>query len=164
MTIKTSLGDMKVELYEDKAPGTVKNFLEYADSGYYRGTIFHRVIKNFMSQGGGFNQQYKQKKTLAAIKNEADNGLKNEKYTLAMARTSSPNSATSQFFINAKHNTFLNHSGKNMRGWGYCVFGKVIEGQDVADKINAVATGPGGRFSKDAPKDMVVINEITRVK
>ena len=137
----TSVGKFTLEVYPDAAPKTVANFMEYVKSGFYSGTIFHRVINGFMVQGGGFDRDMKQKPTRAAIPLEAQNGLKNKAGTVAMARTSDPNSATAQFFINVKDNDFLNHSGKNMQGWGYAVFGRVIDGDDVLDKIRGVETG-----------------------
>lgn len=161
--VETSQGNFILELYPDKAPKTVANFLEYVNSGYYSGTIFHRVIDGFMIQGGGFTADYQRKQTNASIMNEADNGLKNDIGTVAMARTNDPHSATSQFFINVKNNDFLNHTDKDPRGWGYAVFGKVVEGMDVVDKIRKVETGPGGPFPKDAPRDQVVIQNMTVV-
>ncbi len=155
--IETSLGTITAELYADKAPLTVANFLAYTDEKFYDDTIFHRVIKDFMVQGGGFTAQMKQKATKAPVKNEADNGLPNERGTLAMARTSIVDSATAQFFINHKNNTFLNHTAKTDRGWGYAVFGKVIDGMDVVDKIANVTTGGG-----DVPTTPVVIKSIRR--
>ncbi len=152
--LSTSMGDMKIGLYEKEAPETVKNFLAYVNEGYYDGTIFHRVIAGFMVQGGGFTPDMKQKETKAAIKNEADNGLSNDKGTLAMARTNAINSATSQFFVNAKDNDFLNHQGKS--NFGYCVFGKVIEGIDILEKIEGVQTGRQGGQG-DVPLESVVI-------
>ena len=157
IVIETSLGNITAELYPDQAPLTVANFLAYVDDKFYDGTIFHRVIKNFMVQGGGFTPQMKQKQTKAPVKNEADNGLKNERGTLAMARTSIVDSATAQFFINHKDNAFLNHSAKTDRGWGYAVFGKVTEGMDVVDKIASVATG-----GNDVPQTPVEIKSIRR--
>lgn len=138
--MKTSMGDLKIVLYQDKAPDSVANFLQYVKDGHYKGTIFHRVIPNFMIQGGGFAKDMKQKTTRSPIKNEADNGLKNEKGTLAMARTSDVNSATAQFFINGVDNSFLDFKDKSPRGYGYAVFGKVIDGMPVVDKIIAVKT------------------------
>ena len=138
--MKTLLGDMTLELDADKAPATVANFVEYAQSGHYDGTIFHRVINNFMVQGGGFDTDMRQKGTNAPIQNEANNGLKNDRGTIAMARTMDPHSATAQFFINVSDNDFLNFSGENMQGWGYAVFGRVVEGEDVLDKIRVVPT------------------------
>ena len=136
----TNYGEITIELDAEKAPITVANFLQYVESGFYDGLIFHRVIKDFMLQTGGFNAKMKQKDTEAEIKNEADNGLSNDKYTIAMARTSIPDSASSQFFINANDNDFLNHTSPTSSGWGYCVFGKVTEGMDVVDKIEVVET------------------------
>lgn len=152
--LNTNLGKIKIELDAEKAPKTVENFLSYVQSGHYDGTIFHRVIDGFMIQGGGFEPGMKQKTTNEPIENEAKNGLKNEAYTVAMARTSAPHSASAQFFINVKHNDFLDYPGQD--GWGYCVFGKVIEGKDVVDKIKSVKTTRTGMFS-DVPVDNVVI-------
>jgi peptidyl-prolyl cis-trans isomerase B (cyclophilin B) len=154
-----ALGKIQAELYQDKAPKTVDNFIKYVRSGHYNGTIFHRVIDNFMIQGGGFTPKYDKKTSRAPIQNEADNGLKNEIGTLAMARTGDPHSASAQFFINVKDNAFLNHRSKDMRGWGYCVFGKVTKGMDIVNKIKRVKTGPGGPFSKDAPTKIVMIKK-----
>jgi peptidyl-prolyl cis-trans isomerase A (cyclophilin A) len=154
----TTLGDITIELYPDKAPMTVENFLAYVDSGFYNETIFHRVILGFMIQGGGFTADMKQKRTRPFIKNEADNGLKNERGTLAMARTREINSATSQFFINLADNAFLNHGG---RDFGYAVFGKVIEGMDVVDKIAAVPTDNRGMY-QNVPQEPVVIRSVRR--
>lgn len=151
-------GIITLELDETKAPKTVANFLAYVKKGHYDGTIFHRVINNFMIQGGGFAPGMSQKPTDAEIENEANNGLKNDKYTIAMARTSAPHSATAQFFINVKNNDFLNHSAPSMQGWGYCVFGKVVAGTEVVDKIRDVATGRKG-FHDDVPKEDVVIEK-----
>ncbi|MCK4708748.1 MAG: peptidyl-prolyl cis-trans isomerase [Gammaproteobacteria bacterium] len=161
--IETSAGDITLELDDKKAPKSVENFLAYAISGFYNSTIFHRVIKDFMVQGGGFTYDYEKKDTMKSIDNEADNGLRNEKYSIAMARTSDPHSATAQFFINTKNNAFLNHTNKSMRGWGYTVFGKVTKGFDVVDKINEVSTGSGGPFRSDAPKEKIVIRTIRLV-
>jgi len=161
--IRTSKGAITVELYRDKAPKTVDNFLTYVDEGFYEGTIFHRVIEGFMIQGGGFGQNMRKKSTHAAIENEADNGLKNERGTLAMARTSDPNSATAQFFINHKDNDFLNHTSKDPRGWGYAVFGRVTDGMGVVDEIAAAPTGPGGPFPKDVPLETIVIEKVSRL-
>ena len=155
--IKTNQGTIEAELFADKAPISVKNFLKYVQDKHYDGTIFHRVIPNFMIQGGGFDKALTQKKTRDPIKNEADNGLKNEKGTLVMARTSVVDSATSQFFINLKANTFLNHGG---RDFGYAVFGKVIKGMPVVDKIAAQPTGRKGPFSKDCPIETVMIESV----
>ena len=153
---KTNMGSFALELYADKAPKTVANFLQYAQSGFYNGTIFHRVIDGFMIQGGGFEPGMNQKPVRSSIKNEADNGLKNERYTVAMARTSDPHSASSQFFINVKDNAFLDHTAPNAQGWGYCVFGKVVQGQDVIDKIKQVKTGKRGGHA-DVPVEDVII-------
>lgn len=157
--LKTNMGTMVLELYPDKAPETVKNFLGYVKSGFYDGTIFHRVIDGFMIQGGGYNQSYDQKQTRPPIHNEADNGLKNTIYTVAMARTSDPQSATAQFFINVADNDFLNYSSPDVMGYGYCVFGKVVKGQDVAARISKVRTGVVGPFGSDAPLRPVVIEK-----
>ncbi|WP_297573552.1 peptidylprolyl isomerase [uncultured Deefgea sp.] len=155
--LTTSMGDIVLELNEEKAPITVANFIQYATSGHYDGTIFHRVIDGFMLQGGGFEPGMKEKKDKhPTIQNEADNGLKNDIYTVAMARTPEPHSASSQFFINAADNDFLNHRNKTAQGWGYSVFGAVIEGQDIVDKIEKVKTGSNG-FHQDVPKTDVVI-------
>lgn len=157
LLMKTSKGPVHIELYPARAPKTVENFLRYVDEKLYDGTIFHRVIKDFVVQGGGFGENMSRKKTHAPIANEADNGLKNDRGTLAMARTGDPHSATSQFYINMKNNDFLNHTGKDQRGWGYCVFGKVTAGMEVVDKIAAVKTAPG-----DVPAAPVFIESITR--
>ncbi len=154
--LHTSFGPITIGLDADKAPKTVANFLEYVKNGHYDGTIFHRVINGFMIQGGGFAPGMKQKPTGTPVENEAGNGLRNDKYTLAMARTSDPHSATAQFFINVADNAFLNHSAPTAQGWGYCVFGRVTEGQDVVDKIKAVSTGRSGMHS-DVPQQDVVI-------
>jgi cyclophilin family peptidyl-prolyl cis-trans isomerase len=157
--ISTSMGDIKVELYPEKAPETVKNFLGYVNDKFYDGTIFHRVIGNFMIQGGGMDKNMKQKATKAPIKNEAGNGLKNDTGTIAMARTSVVDSATAQFFINVKDNDFLNHKNDSAAGYGYAVFGKVVDGMDVVHKIEHVATKPG-----DVPVEPVIIKSVTVVK
>jgi peptidyl-prolyl cis-trans isomerase B (cyclophilin B) len=162
--IQTNHGAITLELYPDKAPQTVANFLRYVDSRHYENTIFHRVIANFMIQGGGFDLNYQQKQTLDPIPNEADNGLKNLRGTIAMARTGDPHSATSQFFINHKDNGFLDFTAKDINGWGYCVFGKVVAGMNVVDEIAKVQTGPGGPFPTDAPQGLVVIDHVERVK
>ena len=154
--LTTNHGDIVIELDADKAPETVKNFLAYVESGHYDNTVFHRVINGFMIQGGGFEPGMKQKATQAPIKNEANNGLKNETGTIAMARTQDPHSATAQFFINVGDNDFLNFKAENIQGWGYCVFGKVTEGLDVVNKIKGVKTGSAG-FHQDVPKEDVVI-------
>ena len=156
--LETSMGDITVELNKEKAPVTVENFLAYVNNGTYDGTIFHRVINGFMIQGGGMDKDMQSKPTNAPIQNEADNGLDNEPYSLAMARTNDPHSATSQFFINVADNKFLNHKNKTPQGWGYAVFGKVVEGQDVVDKIKAVTTTTVG-FYQDVPKEPVVITK-----
>jgi len=160
--IKTNLGEMTVELYPDKAPKTVENFLAYVNGKFYDGTVFHRVIDNFMIQGGGFTPDLRQKATRPAIANEAKNGLSNSRGTLAMARTGDPNSATAQFFINVVDNPRLDYtSDANGSTWGYCVFGKVISGLDVVDKIKAVPTGAQGPFKSDVPTTPVVIEKIS---
>ncbi|WP_349678870.1 peptidylprolyl isomerase [Psychrobacter sp. UBA3483] len=158
--LDTNMGAIVIELNEEKAPKTVENFLNYVKSGHYDGTIFHRIIDGFMIQGGGMDAEMNEKATNAPVENEADNGLKNDKGTIAMARTQDPHSATSQFFINVKDNDFLNHSGKNMQGWGYTVFGKVTSGMDVIDKMRGVPTGRFGMHA-DVPKEPVVINSAT---
>ena len=160
--LTTTKGDIVIELNEEKAPVTVQNFLNYVRDGFYDGTIFHRVIPNFMIQGGGFNDQMMQKMTQDPIKNEADNGLPNDRGSIAMARTQDPNSATAQFFINVKDNAFLDHSAKSGQGWGYCVFGKVTAGMDVVNEIKGVPTGSRGPFAKDAPLEPVVISSVKR--
>ena len=157
----TNFGEITIELNAEKAPITAANFLQYVDNGFFNGTIFHRVIDGFMIQGGGFDINMNQKKSLAEIKNEADNGLANDIYTVAMARTSAPHSASSQFFINVGNNDFLNHSGPTSSGWGYCVFGKVTAGMDVVDKIRKVATG-SKKGHQDVPVENVVIETATR--
>ena len=154
--LHTNFGVIALELDAEKAPESAKNFLAYAEAGHYANTIFHRVIDGFMIQGGGFEPGMKQKPCKAPIKNEADNGLKNNAYTIAMARTSDPHSATAQFFINVADNEFLNFKAPNGNGWGYCVFGKVVEGTDVVDKIKGVKTGNAG-FHQDVPKEDVII-------
>jgi len=161
--LETSMGEITVELYPDKAPATVANFLQYVKDGFFNGTIFHRVIPTFMIQGGGFDAQMNQKPTKAPIQNEADNGLKNEAYTVAMARTMDPNSATAQFFINVADNQFLNHTAKTPQGWGYAVFGKVVKSQDVVDKIKAVPTGNKG-MHQNVPVEPVTIIKATIVE
>jgi len=161
--LETSMGDITLELYPDKAPITVANFLEYVKAGFFDGTIFHRVIPGFMIQGGGLDAQMNKKGTRAPIKNEADNGLTNEAYTVAMARTGDPNSATAQFFISVANNTFLNHKGKTPQGWGYAVFGKVNQGKEVVDKIKAVATTTRDSY-ENVPQEPVTILKATVVK
>ncbi len=158
--MNTTFGSMTLELDQEKAPKTVANFVNYANDGFYNGTIFHRVINNFMVQGGGFDTNMQQKPTAEPVENEADNGLANDFGTIAMARTMDPNSATAQFFINVKDNDFLNHTGKNMQGWGYCVFGKVVEGEAVLDKIRSVATGNSAGH-QDVPLESVVIESVS---
>lgn len=161
--MQTNFGDMIIELNAEKAPKTVENFVAYVNDGFFDGTIFHRVINNFMIQGGGFEAGMKQKETRAPIENEANNGLRNDRYTLAMARTSDPHSATAQFFINVADNDFLNHTAPTSNGWGYAVFGQVIEGTDVVDKIKVVNTGSKG-FHQDVPTEDVVIEKATVVE
>jgi peptidyl-prolyl cis-trans isomerase B (cyclophilin B) len=158
----TSAGTLRIELDDVKAPKTVANFLAYAAKGHYADTVFHRVIKGFMIQGGGFAPGMKQKATDAPVANEANNGLKNKKYTLAMARTSVPHSATAQFFINAKDNDFLDFTSESPQGWGYAVFGKVVSGTEVVDAIEGVRTGSRGGHD-DVPLDDVVIKSVTVV-
>ena len=160
--LETSAGTIRVELDDEKAPETVKNFLTNVENGHYDGTVFHRVIKGFMVQGGGFEPGMNQKPTGSTIQNEANNGLKNDKYTLAMARTSAPHSATAQFFINAADNEFLNFKSETPQGWGYAVFGRVISGQDVVDAIEKVRTGNRGGHA-DVPLDDVTITRATVV-
>jgi cyclophilin family peptidyl-prolyl cis-trans isomerase len=155
----TTLGPIVLELDEEKAPQTVANFLQYARDGYYEGTIFHRVIADFMIQGGGFTADLQKKDTRPTIPNEAKNGLKNVRGSIAMARTADPNSATAQFFINVKDNAFLDYPGQD--GWGYAVFGQVLEGIEVVDQIRQTPTGPAGPFPKDVPQTPVIINKVT---
>jgi cyclophilin family peptidyl-prolyl cis-trans isomerase len=162
--METSMGDIMIELNPDKAPKTVENFLNYVNKGFYDGTIYHRVISNFMIQGGGYTSDFQKKATDAPIKNEANNGLQNKRGTIAMARTSDPHSATAQFFINVVDNHFLDFRAQTVRGWGYTVFGKVIEGMDVVDKIRRTPTGSGGPFPKDVPETTVTINKVSVVK
>ena len=156
MLMSTTLGEIKIELYSEAAPDSVRNFVNYVESGHFNELIFHRVIPGFMVQGGGFSSDMNQRETQPPIKNEADNGLKNLTGTLAMARTSDPNSATAQFFINLADNAFLDHTAKTPQGWGYAVFGKVVSGMDVVEKIAAQPTGSVGAFS-DVPNEPVVI-------
>lgn len=158
VAFETSMGRIVIELNADKAPATVENFIQYVQSGHYDGLIFHRVIDNFMIQGGGFDKDMKQRNTRAPIQNEADNGLTNEVGTLAMARTSDPHSASAQFFINVKNNAFLNYSSKTMQGWGYAVFGRVIEGMDVVNQMKAVRTGNSGGHG-DVPATPIIIEK-----
>ena len=161
VTLHTNFGDITIELDAEKAPVTAANFLQYVENGFYDGTIFHRVINGFMIQGGGFDTNMNQKETADEIKNEADNGLSNDMYTIAMARTSAPHSASSQFFINVSNNDFLNHTSPTGNGWGYCVFGKVTAGMDVVDKIKKVATG-NRKGHQDVPVENVVIEKATK--
>ena len=161
LTIKTSMGDIKIELFEEEAPETCKNFLGYVKDGHYNGTIFHRVINNFMVQGGGFDESFTQLPTKAPVKNEADNRLKNEVGTLAMARTPDPHSATCQFFINVADNDFLNYTSSTPQGYGYCVFARVVDGMDVVNKIKEVKTGNKGQHG-DVPVENIVIKEIVK--
>lgn len=161
--LQTNHGDMVIELDAEKAPQTVENFLAYVNDGFYDGTIFHRVINNFMIQGGGFDNSMKQKKTRDPVPNEADNGLKNNQYTLAMARTSDPHSATAQFFINGANNDFLNFTAPTPNGWGYTVFGTVVEGTEIVDKIQTLKTGTKGHH-QDVPVEDVVIESATVIE
>lgn len=161
--METSMGNMVLELDRAKAPKSVDNFVQYVQDGFYDGTIFHRVIKDFMAQGGGFTPDFAQKKVRAPVTNEADNGLKNVRGSIAMARTSDPHSATAQFFINTVDNDFLNFSAPTMRGWGYTVFGKVVEGLDVLDKIRTTPTGSNGPFPSDVPKTTVLITKASMI-
>ena len=161
----TNLGDIVIQLDPEHAPKTVENFLAYVKSGFYSGTIFHRVIRGFMIQGGGFTREFKRKPTRAPIRNEANNGLSNVKYSVAMARTADPHSAAAEFFINVVDNKRLDYTGDaNSLTWGYCVFGKVVSGQDVADKIKAVPTGPAGPLPSDVPQTPVVIEKAEMVQ
>ena len=160
VALETNHGTIVLELLAQEAPKSVENFLSYVNAGFYDGTLFHRVIPNFMIQGGGFDGQQRQKPTRPPISNEADNGLRNDRGTIAMARTNDPHSATAQFFINLKDNGFLNHTGKNPQGWGYTVFGRVIEGMDTVDRIAGVRTAPG-RVSEAVPQEAVVIEKAT---
>ena len=158
ITLRTTQGDISIELDFDKAPNTAANYLQYARDGFYNGTIFHRVIPGFMVQGGGMDTEMNEKESRESIENEADNGLANEIGTLAMARTSDPHSASSQFFINVSNNSFLNHSGKNSQGWGYAVFGKIVEGMDVVNAITEMETGSAGHH-QDVPVETIEITE-----
>jgi len=160
ITLHTNFGDIALTLDFENAPLSSANFKQYAEDGFYTGTIFHRIIDGFMIQGGGFDKEMEQKETREPIANEADNGLKNDCYTIAMARTMDPDSASSQFFINVKDNDFLNHTAKTTQGWGYCVFAKVTDGQDVVDKIKGVSTGSNGHH-QDVPKEPVIIESVT---
>ena len=159
LEVKTSQGTLTIELYQDKAPKTVENFLQYAKDGFFNGTVFHRVIPGFMIQGGGFTPDMKQKEARAPIQNEAKNGLKNESGTLAMARTGDPHSASAQFFINLNNNAFLDHTTPSDRGWGYAVFGKVLQGFDIVEKIGTTPTGRSGPF-QDVPTTPVLIESV----
>ncbi|SMF40596.1 peptidyl-prolyl cis-trans isomerase B (cyclophilin B) [Alteromonadaceae bacterium Bs31] len=160
ITLKTNFGEIELELDFEKAPKSAANFKQYVEEGFFDGTIFHRVINGFMVQGGGFTEQMEQKETRTPVENEADNGLSNDEYTIAMARTMDPHSATAQFFINVKDNDFLNHKSKDMQGWGYCVFGKVVGGKDVVKAIKAVPT-TSKNGHQDVPVDSVVIQTAT---
>jgi cyclophilin family peptidyl-prolyl cis-trans isomerase len=162
VVIETDMGTLEIALEDERAPKSVANFLRYVDEGHYDGTIFHRVIPGFMAQGGGYDDAYEKKPVHDPVPNEADNGLKNLRGTVAMARTSDPHSATAQFFVNVVDNGFLDHTGKNDRGWGYTVFGKVVSGMDVADKIVGVTTGSQGPFAKDAPLTPVHLKSARR--
>ncbi|WP_108650437.1 peptidylprolyl isomerase [Dongshaea marina] len=159
VTLHTTYGPIKLELFADKAPATVENFLQYCRDGHYDGTLFHRVIDGFMVQGGGYMPGFEEKGTRKPVKNEANNGVSNKKGTLAMARTNDPHSATAQFFINVNDNNFLDFKAENMQGWGYCVFGEVAEGMDVVEKIKGVATGSYG-FHQDVPVEDVLIERV----
>lgn len=161
--LQTNHGDIVIELDAEKAPQTVENFLSYVKDGFYDGTIFHRVINNFMIQGGGFDADMKQKDTRDPVPNEADNGLKNNQYTVAMARTNDPHSATAQFFINVANNDFLNFTAPTPNGWGYTVFGAVVEGNEVVDKLKTVKTGSKG-FHQDVPVENIIIEHATVVE
>lgn len=161
--LETDHGNIEIALDEEKAPKSVANFLAYVDAKHYDGTIFHRVIKGFMAQGGGYDSSYEKRPVRDAVPNEADNGVKNTRGTVAMARTSDPHSATAQFFVNVVDNGFLDHTEKSSSGWGYTVFGKVVDGMDVVDKIVSVPTGAAGPFAKDAPQTPVVIKSARRV-
>jgi cyclophilin family peptidyl-prolyl cis-trans isomerase len=160
--VETSLGSFQIALDREHAPTSVENFLRYVDAGHYTDTVFHRVIPTFMVQGGGYDTGFNKKPVQAPIENEADNGLKNLRGTVAMARTGDPHSATAQFFVNVEDNGFLDHQAKDQRGWGYAVFGQVSDGMDVVDIIRKQATGSMGPFSKDAPLEMIVIRGIQR--
>ncbi len=160
VNMQTNFGIIVIELNAEKAPKTVTNFLSYVKAGFFDGTIFHRVIENFMIQGGGYTTDYRKKTTRSSIRNEADNELENLRGTIAMARTSDPHSATGQFFINVKDNNFLNYRSHTRRGWGYTVFGKVIAGMDIVDKIRQTQTGRGGPFRSDVPQTPVIIEKV----
>jgi len=160
--VTTNHGTFTIQLDPARAPKSVENFLAYVDGSHFDGTIFHRVIPTFMVQGGGYDQAYERKPTRAPVQNEADNGLKNTRGTVAMARTGDPHSATAQFFVNVVDNAFLDHKAKDGAGWGYAVFGRVTEGMDVVDKIKGLPTGANGPFAKDAPDQLVVIQRVRR--
>ncbi|MEO8841167.1 MAG: peptidylprolyl isomerase [Kofleriaceae bacterium] len=160
--VVTNQGSFSIQLDPAKAPKSVENFLAYVDANHYAGTVFHRVISTFMVQGGGYDEQYERKATQPPVQNEADNGLKNLRATVAMARTPDPHSGTAQFFVNVTDNAFLDHTGKDPQGWGYAVFGKVIDGMDTVDKIKALKTGAVGPFAKDAPLTPVLIESVRR--
>ncbi|SFP81284.1 peptidyl-prolyl cis-trans isomerase A (cyclophilin A)/peptidyl-prolyl cis-trans isomerase B (cyclophilin B) [Nitrosomonas cryotolerans] len=162
--IQTNMGSITLELYPDEAPKTVENFLRYVEDGFYQNTLFHRVIPRFMIQGGGFDKTLNQKPTRQPIENEASNGLKNQIGTIAMARTSDPHSATAQFFINVANNTFLDYTAPSHRGYGYTVFGKVISGMEIVNKIASTSTGARGSFSSDVPKDSIIIEKIELIQ
>jgi len=163
VSLQTSAGTIMIELDSERAPASVENFLGYVNSGFYSDTLFHRVIDCFMIQGGGFNPKYMRKQTRSPIRNEANNGLKNRAYTIAMARTNAPHSATSQFFINTVDNVNLDHTEPTGRGWGYAVFGRVVEGFDVVDQIGTVSTGSAGPFPRDVPKEAIIIQSATLI-
>lgn len=163
VSLQTSAGTILIELDSERAPTSVENFLGYVNSGFYSDTLFHRVIEGFMIQGGGFSPKFMRKQTESPIRNEANNGLKNKAYTIAMARTNAPHSATSQFFINTVDNPNLDHTAATGRGWGYAVFGRVIDGFDVVDQIGTVETGSAGPFPRDVPKEAIVIEAATLV-
>ena len=160
--MQITVGSLTLELDSESAPKTVENFLTYIEDGFYDGTIFHRVIDNFMIQGGGFTAEMEQKETRAPIENEANNGLKNDRGAIAMARTQDPHSATAQFFINVQDNDFLNHTGENIQGWGYAVFGRLTDGEDVLDKIRCVQTG-GQAGHQDVPVEPIIIESVTLI-
>lgn len=162
IVVTTNLGAFTIELDPVKAPRSVENILRYVDAGHYDGTLFHRVIPTFMIQGGGYDQDLERKPTHEPVASEADNGLRNTRGTVAMARTGDPHSATAQFFVNVVDNAFLDHTGKNAQGWGYTVFGRVTDGLDIVDRIKAVPTGASGPFAKDAPTTPVVITSVRR--
>jgi peptidyl-prolyl cis-trans isomerase B (cyclophilin B) len=160
--VVTNQGSFSIQLDPAKAPKSVENFLAYVDANHYAGTVFHRVISTFMVQGGGYDAQYERKATQPPVQNEADNGLKNLRATVAMARTPDPHSGTAQFFVNVTDNAFLDHTGKDPQGWGYAVFGKVIDGMETVEKIKALKTGAVGPFAKDAPLTPVLIESVRR--